>query len=226
MRPLASLLPPILFVTMACCCEPDPPKPDGGPPPGDFDCELGLRGEQLDSFVPLTESNEAELMLGFQGLAGFVMRVAMSPEAPTTVEALISVRITGQPPNGSQALEIATSVLPDGRRLTRDLLVPANRGPLTDYAGQTAEVSVRVADSLLHPTALCVATGQVLLVDNDQCIHTGQEPLCPDAGPQDAGTDAGAPDAGSDDAGGDDAGPVDAGSADAGSLDAGQEGAG
>ena len=135
MRTNAALLLPMLLVIMACCCEPDPPVPDAGPPPGEFDCELGLRGAALDSFVPLTESNEAELMLGFQGLAGFVMRVAMAPDAPATIEALISLRITGQPPNGSQALAIATGLLPDWRRVSNDLLLPANRGPLRYYAG-------------------------------------------------------------------------------------------
>ena len=51
---------------------------------------------------------------------------------------------------------------------------------LSYYVGRGAEVAVRIEDA----TRYCVVPAAGTLVDEDPCIHTGAEPICPeDTGP-------------------------------------------
>jgi hypothetical protein len=171
-------------------CIPDPTTDAGTDPPEAFDCELGVPGYTAMDFIPLSESNESELQLGFQGLSFAPVRVRMAADAPDELDVVASVAIEGLEPIGMSLNSIEPLVLDDGQRLTRDLQLPINRGSFSEYVGRSAHVAIRLSDDYRAPTQLCVVEGDIVFVDDDECIHTGDIPLCPDAGPssdEDAG---------------------------------------
>lgn len=147
------------------------PGPDSDTQPVDLeevDCELGqLRDE---AFVPLQDGDEAELWLGFQGFLFLLVR-ASSEEPPAHPTALFSLTLDGEDPaSGSQPdLDF------DGT-LSDEVLVFLPSANVSAYEGRSASLAVR----LQGPERTCLDTVEVLLVDEDPCIHTDDEPICPE----------------------------------------------
>lgn len=150
---------------------------DGGTGTADkveFACELGVLGEGGE-FVEATGQARAELNLGFQGFLFVVVRLRATGDVPATVEATTSVTVEGDAPIGAREPEL--DLVPDGEAfLSSDLLLFFNSDVPADLEGRTVELAVKLEDA----TRVCTATGNVLLVDDDPCIHTGDEPICPD----------------------------------------------
>jgi hypothetical protein len=171
-------------------------------PPGDtgspstestpFACTLG---------VPTEEGWKAwgdtlELEMGFQGFVLAQLQLTAGEDAPESVTATMLVEPEGSAQvSGSQPLVAFTH---DGALATTDpILVFFTSNYISYYVGLGARVAVRLDGE----GKSCAVEGQATLVDDDPCLHTGDEPICPeDSGfPEDTGTpgdtaaDGGAP---------------------------------
>ncbi|MCP4499860.1 MAG: hypothetical protein GY822_07850 [Deltaproteobacteria bacterium] len=189
----------VLVVILVSGC-PTPEVTDAGPP-ALFDCELGVAGSSLGEFVPLSERDTAELALGFQGLAFAPVRVRASGDVPLVVDAILSATIEGREPFGGRQALIEFSG-PADALVSSDIQISVNRGNFADYANQVAQIDIRLRDDMTNPTKECLVSGLVTLVDDDDCIHTGDVPICNP--PADAGIfelDGGQSDGGESDGG-------------------------
>jgi hypothetical protein len=181
---------PLLCLLVAAACPPE--GGDAGPPPSTFACELGAGGGPEGAFTPLSVDATTELQLGFQGLSFATVRVRAEGDVPEIVEAMLRAQFEGQEePLGAAQGGVEMHPAPGGALVSGDIHVPVNRGSFSEFVGREAEVALRVADDLRDPMRSCVTAGRLLFVDEDQCIHTGEEPICPDAGPADGGHDDG-----------------------------------
>lgn len=141
-----------------------------------FECTLGFPGTEGTPFVEHTSGSKAELELGFQGFLFFTVRLrAESP--PAEVEAKFSAHLEGdaEPVGGSQPT-VGFKTASSAGMVTDDILVFLPGGAVSAFVGRSAEVAVRVESA----ERTCLVTGTVKLVDDDPCIHTGDEPICPE----------------------------------------------
>ncbi len=138
-----------------------------------FDCSLGLLDDE-DVFEPLTGVADAELVLGFQGFLFVRFALRRDAAGPEPLTVVIALESEASDPFSSTQPEV-TWREQDSAWRTDELLLflpDANTAAWTDVGG---DVALR-AD---HPDGSCTVTGRVTLVDDDPCIHTGDEPICP-----------------------------------------------
>lgn len=162
------LLLPLLIAQDRC----SGPSSSGEPKP--FECELGLLVD--DAFVPIGADTEVELQLGFQGFL-IVELAARTREhrLPEIVEGSVSLTPEGMDPLGSTGLWVPLERDGDWE-VSGPIQVFLDPAQLGAYPGLSAHVALRLED----PDHVCVVQADVVLVDDDPCIHTGAEPECPD----------------------------------------------
>ncbi len=164
-----------LLVSMMCLlvlgCGPN--DDDGEVERVEFACTLGVAGPDGTGFLPLDGVAEAEITLGFQGFLWFSVRLA-SDDEPLLEDnrVLYGAEIPGVDPFGAARPNLPPASDPIH---SEDLQVFVHGEP-SEYVGLNAVVTVRYEDA----TRFCLATGTVTLVDDDPCLHTGEEPICPD----------------------------------------------
>ncbi len=172
------------FVASGC------PSGDGdGDGDGDekteFDCEVGAM-DMDGNFVLASETTRAELDLGFQGFLFVEVRVRAKGDVPGLVDAATKVTLAGEDPTGDTTPDVAMKK--DGDWFMSDpVLLFFNSSTPADMADRLADVVVKLENSSHE----CTASGPVLLVDDDPCIHTGEEPICPDDTDDTGGSDEG-----------------------------------
>ncbi|MFZ5480938.1 MAG: hypothetical protein ACOZNI_29525 [Myxococcota bacterium] len=158
----------MLLAALACV----DPTPDGLPPAEKtaFSCELGTDGP--DGFATLDALGTLELHMGFQGFLLFVVRARALEEAPALVDATVAATFDGE----DRTSVVQPRVPFEDGAVTDEILVFITANWLSYYVGREAEVSLRAESE----GAYCTATGTATMVDEDPCVHTGDEPLCPE----------------------------------------------
>lgn len=161
------------LVACTACDTPDPDKPD----PAEvvtFECDLGFLGDD-GRFVDFDSSSRAEMTLGFQGFL-FVDARVRTTEPLSTADAVISIQVEGGGQNGATQAGVGFSQQADSTRLSDEVLIFLPTSNVAEHLDHTAELAIRV----VGPDGSCVDSVTVLLVDDDPCIHTDDEPICPD----------------------------------------------
>jgi hypothetical protein len=170
----------LVFASLALGCDPNPSDPDGG------SCSLEValgRGSDAASFVPFTDGDPIELILGFQGFR--MLELALSADGVSAREAEVSAFITIADTGVelSQRTRETALVATDGGFLLPTWLLFFNDEAPSNIVGHEAEIEciVRAED--------CMGGARVrLLVEDDESCIDPTILL-------DAGTDGGAPDA-------------------------------
>ncbi len=172
-QPTVFALLVILLLTSACPSDDKPTELD----PEDkeeFQCELGVLDENGD-FIPASTQTPAELDLGFQGFLFVTTHVRATGEVPDTVKVTISTTIEGESPTGDTVPQLDMSAESEGKVLSDELLVFFNSSTPAELEHLGLDLSLRLESA----THVCWVQGQLLMVDDDPCIHTGDEPICP-----------------------------------------------
>lgn len=138
-----------------------------------FACTLGIVAGD-GTFAPLLAGDGVELQLGFQGLLFVELWVSTPDEVPSPLTAAVQIAPSELSPAGASELEV--ELVPVGGELRSEpIQVFFEPGQLSALTDRPAEAAVR----LTGPERTCVASVGVTLVDDDPCIHTGDEPICP-----------------------------------------------
>lgn len=162
----------------ASACTSTGPDTDSGSGP-DADktevvCELGT-WTASSGFAPLETDPTFELQMGFQGFLLIAVNVRTDEPGFAKGNAAMSVKVEGADTISGEQPAVTFH---DGVSDTILIFFTANY--LSYYVGRGAEVAVRIEDA----TRYCVVPAVGTLVDEDPCIHTGAEPICPeDTGP-------------------------------------------
>jgi hypothetical protein len=125
-----------------------------------FACTLGLVADD-GAFVPFGDGAPVELVLGFQGFL-YVEFVAEAADPPAVVDATMYADIADVGPIDGAQPAVAFVATADAHR-TDALQLFLTSGSVGEYAGRSAHLVVRLEDA----THACVASADVLLVDED-----------------------------------------------------------
>lgn len=134
-----------------------------------FPCELGT-WTAADGFVPFGDDAKLELQMGFQGFLLVAVHARTAEPAFSVGEATMSMQIEGADTLNGQQPGVSFQ---DG--VSEELLVFFTGNYLSYYEGRTANLAVRIEDA----TRSCLVQVAGTLVDEDPCIHTGADPICP-----------------------------------------------
>lgn len=179
------LLPAFLLAASLVAGCPD----DGGKPPADASCDLGVSVGTGDAegYVPLADGDEAEVILGFQGfrMLRVTLRVEGSDDSRADVSGYVTIEETGvevaQLPRTTTLVEG-----PDGARYAEGFLVFFNDTPVSEIVGRDGELElIARSDGCVGGTRVTLA-----MVDDDMCVDWEAE--IPDAGIVDGGIPDGA----------------------------------
>lgn len=148
-----------------------------GPPSAEFVCEIGL-SDADGAYVSAVDNDPVELILGFQGFLFLEFMVRAEAGSPSPVLVRMSMEVDGEDPFDGSQPQVALSDQADGTRVSEviNLFLPNN--DISLYKDNTARVVMRLEDSASGLT--CTAERYVTLIDDDPCIHTGGEPICPE----------------------------------------------
>lgn len=156
-----------------------------------IDCELGLWTESTP-FTSIADDGEtpAELVFGFQGFLWIDLSLRCPQPGPTVASVTLALATDNERVFGSSLPRVEFDEF-EGDLVSGEMMMRLDNseGP-SALAGLHADVTVRLEGDGYGGTA---ATA-VVLVDDDKCIDTDEEPICPDAGPTalaDAGPDGG-----------------------------------
>lgn len=168
----AAILAATLALVGAGCGDSTTEVPDAAAPAEDFACQIGVV-DTAGAFHAATVAQRAELVLGFQGFLWFDLHLSSADTAaPTEVKALLSVELSGEDPfNVAQASMALTSAADGTKRSGSVHVFVTGRNPDL-LAGSVAKVGLR----LEAPGLVCKTTGELTLVDDDDCVHTNDEP--------------------------------------------------
>lgn len=133
----------------------------------DFACELGVPTPV--GWKPLGDSLELEM--GFQGFVLAQLQLKVADGAPSSFTATMLVE-----PEGADAVSGGQPLVAVNGGLTDPILVFFTSNYISYYEGRSARVAVR----LTAGSASCAVEGRARLIDDDPCMHTGDEPVCPD----------------------------------------------
>ncbi len=142
-----------------------------------FACELGVPTPE-NGWQPLVDTLEMEM--GFQGFVLAQLQLKVADEAPSPLTATMVVE-----PEGADAVSGSQPLVYVNGGITDPILVFFTSNYISYYLDRSARVAVRVQSG----NASCAVEGTAILVDEDPCLHTGDEPICPeDSGfPSDTG---------------------------------------
>lgn len=151
---------------------------DGGGEVVPFECELVLRDPSGAGHLDLETSHAVELIWGFQGFLFIeVFARAAGDDLPASVTAAHSVTLGDDPPFGDKETGVDFDEDGAGARVTDPLLIFLDGFP-AEYEGLEAELTLKLTGEGRE----CITSGTVLFVDEDDCIHTGEEPICTEDG--------------------------------------------
>jgi len=154
-------------------CGPQGPGDTGGRD-GEFPCSLGIVDLE-EGYRDMADGERLELVLGFQGFL-FVRTWLHTPVEPGAhCEGIASLEIDGLDPMQTTIPLIPFSAQDDGWRSDEMPLFLASDSVGT-YANKEATLAFRLQDG----KDACVLQQPVILVDDDPCIHTDGDPVCPD----------------------------------------------
>ncbi len=160
----------LVFELLACTSGAPADSAPAATDPVPYACELGLEGD--DGFEPLAEASTLELQLGFQGFLLLAVR-ARADDPPAAADATVGVTIDGLDPYGVSQPRVAFV-----GGVSDEILVFLTSNYLSWYVGRTATLGLRLESA----DRVCVTEASAVLVDEDPCIHTGGERICPDTG--------------------------------------------
>ncbi|MBM4364726.1 MAG: hypothetical protein FJ102_00815 [Deltaproteobacteria bacterium] len=132
-----------------------------------FACELGVPTEA--GWQPLASTLEMEM--GFQGFVLAQLQLKVADDAPSPLTATMVVE-----PEGTDAVSGSQPLVYVNGGITDPILVFFTSNYISYYLDRSARVAVRVSAE----NASCAVEGAAILVDEDPCMHTGDEPICPD----------------------------------------------
>ncbi len=169
---------PTVFVaatlsTVACPAGDGDGDGDGDGEKGAFECELGILDTD-DAFVAAGDDTRAELELGFQGFLFVEVVVRAVGDVPSLVVASSRITVDGDAPTGQETPGVGMAARKGGY-MSDPVLLFFNSDTPADLADRWVDVVVKLEDE----KHTCTAAGTLLLVDDDPCIHTGDEPICP-----------------------------------------------
>ncbi|MCP4872045.1 MAG: hypothetical protein GY898_25350 [Proteobacteria bacterium] len=167
---LLALVPVVLLCTASDCPGPNPPVTP-------FECELGLVLEDSD-FSPIAAdgTTSAEMIFGFQGFLWVDVAIRGDEDSPSVADVAARIDIDGFEPLGRSIPAIVFDEAGDGTLSeTVQVRLDNSEGPAL-YIGRPATFTLKVTGEFKETT--CAAT--VLLVDDDPCIYTDDEPICGD----------------------------------------------
>lgn len=142
-----------------------------------FACEIGFEDED-GAWVSAEEGDNAELVLGFQGFLFIEFKVLAEADSPSPVLVRMSMEVEGDAPFDGSQPDVAMVAQDSGERVSEviNLFLPTN--DVGGYLDRQALVVMRLEDEASDLS--CTASRTVTLVDEDPCIHTGGEPVCPE----------------------------------------------
>ncbi len=144
----------------------------GGPGPGpekelvEATCTLGALDAE-GAYDLFDDADTAELILGFQGFLFLSTRISSTEMDECT--AITSIEMAGVEPTGGSQPALAFSSGVSGELL---FFLPTSN--IASYIDQPATLAVRLEDD----THFCIATANVVLVDEDPCIHADDSDIC------------------------------------------------
>ncbi len=142
--------------------------PPVDPGPGEpFACTLGLVDEA--GFRPMQAGEPLELVLGFQGFLFVEAWIEAEAGAPRVHQGAVELV-----PDGHEPSSTTLRVELDDDDLSGPLTIFLEASDLEALTDLPASLAVR----LQGDGAWCLATAQVLLVDDDACIHTTETDEC------------------------------------------------
>lgn len=156
---------PALLAPLACAAE-DEKTP--------FECALGTAMD--GAFVDLSETPEAELQLGTQGFLFIDVLLEARGDVPPLVEARIGAVVEGESEGGERDPVVELQAGAAGVYGTDDLQAYFDGTNIESLVGKRAQIEAELSS----PTHSCSASGAVILVDHDDCLHSPEGPVCPD----------------------------------------------
>lgn len=135
----------------------------------EISCELGSWTAE-EGFVPFVDDARFELQMGFQGFLLVALRARTAEPSFPLGDATMSMEVEGADTLNGKQPDVAFE---DG--LSEEILVFFSGNYLSYYEGRAADLAVRIEDA----SRSCLVQVAGTLVDEDPCIHTGADPICP-----------------------------------------------
>lgn len=152
--------------------EPPPPAPKTEVP-----CKIGLT-DDVGTFSPMGEGAKAELVLGFQGFLFVEVHVQTGDVESGRADVRASVSVDGEDPFGTNQRGVAVEARADGTGLSDAVLLFLDSSNIAEYKDRHADLRLRMDGDIWT----CTATASATFVDDDPCIHTDAEAICPGDG--------------------------------------------
>jgi hypothetical protein len=149
---------------------------DTNGPEREFACEIGFPDED-GTYVVAPDYGDAELVLGFQGFLFVRLLVRAEENSPSLVEVRMSMEVDGEPPFDSSQPGVEFKEQGDSTQVSEEILLFLPSNNVSQFKGKTARIVMRL-DAAVNASR-CTTERYVMLADEDPCIHTGSEPLCP-----------------------------------------------
>jgi len=143
--------------------------------PTTFACEIGLADED-GGWVAAADGDPAELVLGFQGFLFIELRARAEDTCPSPITVLMNGEVEGDTPFDGSQPDVGMTDQGDGTRLSDEIVMFLPTNDVGHFEGATLRTVMRLEGSELN----CTTERLFTLVDDDPCIHTGGEPICPE----------------------------------------------
>jgi hypothetical protein len=154
-------------------CPPDGDTDEPSEESVEYDCELGTVDDETGVYSPLASDQELELVLGFQGFLFVSLWVRQQDEAAPVC--MVNAAVTPDD-MGPMPTQQPIDFVHDGTGyISREVVLFLESATPSLYEGDSAQIDVRVTEPGRH----CLASATVKLVDNDACIHSDEDPICP-----------------------------------------------
>lgn len=144
----------------------------------EFECQLGYL-DQDGAFHTFQDGDKAELMMGFQGFLLTILYARAQGEVPTKCDGKFSVSPEGRTPFGANVPQIGFAPKGESEWESSEILIFFNSGVVSELVGRSTDLTMKLESA----TSVCTSQVTVVLADDDPCIHTGDEPDCPEDSP-------------------------------------------
>ncbi len=163
----------LVFALCPACGPSDIPDPEPQKERRQFECGLGVMSNGV--YSPLSSDTKLELELGFQGFLFVTLAVQADAVDASRFDCRYSAEIELEPePIGGVQKGIEFVETPSGASVAEYLLF-LDSSDKDRLIGQRVDLAARI----LNDTSECLVSGRGILVDDDPCIHTDAEPICP-----------------------------------------------
>ncbi len=168
MRSSDFLVLPLLALLLGC------PGTDDDDDTTPFDCSLGVWNE--DGSWEDLDGADVELIFGFQGFLWISVQVEADAGGPDFANILFSAEVGDDDPFGGSVPNVPFTAQ-DGARRSDEVQVRLDNdeGP-EPFIGETLHLAIRGRAGARE----CTAEADMTLRDDDPCLHTDDEPVCPD----------------------------------------------